>query len=458
MYVTGLIKSLMLPTRTHSDAQNNASSVKRKQTFKTEKQLRPGTAVLVKSSATANKSLIHSNIPIIPPKRSNMRICFICGKEFGTKSISIHEPKCLEKWQMENEKLPKHMKRPVPQKPAELTAAGTSGVDEMNKAAWQSSQALLITCENCGRTFLPDRLPIHQKSCKPKPGTSQTIQSKPLQPGQISHSGSLSSGSILPAGTSEFLETSQKSPSKTRTLICYICGREFGTKSLPFHEPKCLEKWKIENEKLPKEMRRPPPQKPIQMGKGNKEEQNEAAWQSFKAQLLPCTNCGRTFAPDRLTVHQKACKSKTASASLKTVSFANGVSSQSNFSTTSFPEKAPSAQLSEKPPVVHRPRTIICYICGREFGSKSISIHEPQCLKKWHLENEKLPKDMKRTEPKKPEIRAIAATGSYDLEALNKASWQSAQAQLVPCDICGRTFLPDRLIVHQRSCKPKHPE
>lgn len=26
-----------------------------------------------------------------------------------------------------------------------------------------------------------------------------------------------------------------------RTLTCYICGREFGTASLPLHEPKCLQ-------------------------------------------------------------------------------------------------------------------------------------------------------------------------------------------------------------------------
>lgn len=26
-----------------------------------------------------------------------------------------------------------------------------------------------------------------------------------------------------------------------RTVTCYLCGREFGTKSLPLHEPKCLE-------------------------------------------------------------------------------------------------------------------------------------------------------------------------------------------------------------------------
>lgn len=29
--------------------------------------------------------------------------------------------------------------------------------------------------------------------------------------------------------------------SAKRTLTCYICGREFGTASLPLHEPKCLE-------------------------------------------------------------------------------------------------------------------------------------------------------------------------------------------------------------------------
>uniref|UniRef100_U3J694 Zinc finger protein 475 n=3 Tax=Anas TaxID=8835 RepID=U3J694_ANAPP len=105
--------------------------------------------------------------------------------------------------------------------------------------------------------------------------------------------------------------------------------------------------------------------------------------------------------------------------------------------------------------VVRRPPTVICYICGREYGTTSISIHEPQCLKKWHQENDMLPKRLRRPEPKKPEVNPIQAKGFYDLDALNEAAWISAQNQLVPCDICGRTFLPDRLIVHQKSCKPK---
>ena len=50
-----------------------------------------------------------------------------------------------------------------------------------------------------------------------------------------------------------------------------------------------------------------------------------------------------------------------------------------------------------------RPRTVICYICGREYGTKSIDIHAPQCIEKWHRENDALPKHMRRPTPKKPE-------------------------------------------------------
>lgn len=61
----------------------------------------------------------------------------------------------------------------------------------------------------------------------------------------------------------------------------------------------------------------------------------------------------------------------------------------------------------QPPPMIKRPPTMVCYICGREFGSKSISIHEPQCLEKWKIENNKLPKSQRRPEPIKPEVRKI---------------------------------------------------
>ena len=104
--------------------------------------------------------------------------------------------------------------------------------------------------------------------------------------------------------------------------------------------------------------------------------------------------------------------------------------------------------MSRKPP------TIICYICGREFGTRSISIHEPQCLKKWDLENEQLPKNLQRKPPVKPHILGdILHQNDKNRDDFNKMARKCANENLVPCENCGRTFLPDRLVVHQRSCK-----
>ena len=107
------------------------------------------------------------------------------------------------------------------------------------------------------------------------------------------------------------------------------------------------------------------------------------------------------------------------------------------------------------PPAIGGKKTVVCYVCGREFGSSSVTIHEPQCLKKWHAENDKLPKNQRRQAPTKPDLLPSVGGGqNSDLERFNEAAWKSAQGQLLPCEKCGRTFAPDRLDVHQRSCKP----
>ena len=41
-----------------------------------------------------------------------------------------------------------------------------------------------------------------------------------------------------------------------------------------------------------------------------------------------------------------------------------------------------------------------------------------------------------------------------DIERMNEAAWQASKAQLAECVNCGRRFQPDRLLAHQRSCKP----
>ncbi|CAJ0593941.1 unnamed protein product [Cylicocyclus nassatus] len=85
-----------------------------------------------------------------------------------------------------------------------------------------------------------------------------------------------------------------------------------------------------------------------------------------------------------------------------------------------------------------------------------VAIHEPKCLEKWHIENQKLPKSQRRPPPKKPE-KILKEDGEIDAVATNEAIWEHAQSQLIPCQNCGRTFATDRLSVHQKSCTPEHP-
>ncbi|XP_076380394.1 uncharacterized protein LOC117227657 isoform X1 [Megalopta genalis] len=294
-----------------------------------------------------------------PTKKGPRTItCYICGREFGTASFPIHEPRCMQKWERENNSLPASQKRPTPRRPD--VAIDDS---EWNTAAWEKSQAQLLPCPKCARTFLPERLPVHTKSCKASPKNPDTEKSEI---------------SLL----EKPVNTLRPGPP---TVACQNCGRNFGTKSIKIHEPQCIERSRLENVKQLTQPRR---------------------------------------------------KDSQANTKLETVSM---------------------QELSISPVGEQQKRTVTCYICGRDFGSSSLVIHEPQCLRKWHAENEKLPPDRRRKEPQRPEViyARDPETGNtvVDVTAMAEASWKSHLNQLIPCKHCARTFNPDRVSVHERSCK-----
>ena len=413
-----------------------------------------------------------------------------------------------------------------PQKPnilPNIHGETTTDYNRQNEAAYQSAQALLAPCVKCGRTFLPDRLSVHERSCKgadtkrtqknAKVSGSDTMskswssrdeepahtierprtatltrpstvtvkqrahvtidddddnQISPRPPANVQNARPRSNKRTMstrssasskqtasprppsqpkPATQQQRTNTnriseSDSTPNKFRPpiVICYICGREFGSKSISIHEPKCLEKLKVQNSLLPREQRRPLPKKPGGVSSSSGAEYNNAAQESANGQLLPCCNCGRTFAgQDRLSVHQKSCRPKTATLSKpggKPVPPSQRQQEQTQKWSHEF--KAPT-----------KPRTLLCHICGREFGSKSLPIHQPQCLKKWHMQNNLLPKELRRPAPKAPEGLASGGGSASDI---NEASWQAHQANLVPCPHCGRTFAADRVEKHTISC------
>ncbi|XP_076283312.1 cactin, spliceosome C complex subunit [Lasioglossum baleicum] len=302
---------------------------------------------------------VNQNRPFSAPTKKGPRTitCYICGREFGTASFPIHEPRCMQKWERENNSLPANQRRPTPRRPD--VAIDHS---EWNTAAWEKSQAQLLPCPRCARTFLPERLPVHRKSCKALPKNLEAEKSDislPEKPVSASRLG-------------------------PPTVACRNCGRNFGTKSIKIHEPQCIKRSQVENVKQSTQPRR-------------RESQGQTKLETVSMQELT----------------------------------------------------SPVGDQQKRP--------VTCYICGRDFGSSSLAIHEPQCLKKWHAENEKLPPGQRRKAPQRPEViyTRDPETGNavVDVAAMAEASWKSHLNQLVPCKNCGRTFNPDRVSVHERSCK-----
>ena len=114
-----------------------------------------------------------------------------------------------------------------------------------------------------------------------------------------------------------------------------------------------------------------------------------------------------------------------------------------------------------------RPIGLICPLCGREFGTMSLKIHMKSCKQKFELQQANLPPNQRKDVNKLIENyeknqalmgKGLSGKGGYNMDALNQQAFdQYNQDALVKCEYCGRTFLPDRLAVHQRVCA-KHPE
>ena len=137
----------------------------------------------------------------------------------------------------------------------------------------------------------------------------------------------------------------------------------------------------------------------------------------------------------------------------------------------SIPRKSPRKSPPKKssPPKRlpgQRPRGLICPLCGREYGTASLQIHMKSCRQKYELQQQELPKHLRKSadkiiaayEQNQAMMNAMASgSGTYNFDSMNDQAFDTYNREaLVPCSNCGRTFLPDRLIVHQRSCL-KHP-
>jgi hypothetical protein len=160
---------------------------------------------------------------------------------------------------------------------------------------------------------------------------------------------------------------------------------------------------------------------------------NEIANKIYKEYgMKACPGCKRRFFPERLEVHLKSCK------------------------------EAANVDTGIRSPMKTRPKLLMCPLCGREFGTLSLNIHMKTCKMKFEIEQNVLPKNKRRSaddilEKFNAGNEGLDNSGKYNIEAMNENAYDIfTKDSLVPCETCSRTFLPDRLIVHQRSCKKKN--
>jgi len=104
---------------------------------------------------------------------------------------------------------------------------------------------------------------------------------------------------------------------------------------------------------------------------------------------------------------------------------------------------------------------VSCYLCGRDFGSRSIAIHVPNCAKKWEDEQRKVPKSLRRSPPRAPDNLDRVMEGKLEGEELRQFNIDAVkmwnEAVLVTCQHCKRTFFPEKLPKHQKACTKDNP-
>lgn len=115
-----------------------------------------------------------------------------------------------------------------------------------------------------------------------------------------------------------------------------------------------------------------------------------------------------------------------------------------------------------------RPKSVTCYICGRGYGTTSIGIHLKQCKALFIAQEALKPKRERRSVPQAPSSAELSEqellnvrpgkTQDVDWDDYNDKAFETFNTEaLVPCENCGRTFLPESLPRHHNFCTPDKP-
>ena len=116
------------------------------------------------------------------------------------------------------------------------------------------------------------------------------------------------------------------------------------------------------------------------------------------------------------------------------------------------------------------PVSLLCCLCGRQYGSASIAIHLRSCKERFLREEDAKPTGSRRPLPDMLFRENSAATAAFPGERTPTGASASPHIQqwndeaasvyrdsMSECAFCARRFLPEKLEIHNRSCTAERP-
>eukprot|EP00803_Ostreobium_quekettii_P009892 evm.model.scf_51.3 EVM.evm.TU.scf_51.3 scf_51:20961-32029(+) len=376
-------------------------------------------------------------------------MCYLCGRQYGSKSLPLHIPRCQKLWEDREALKPnKRDRRAVPDPPPELSSdlpMKLKEIDAFNEKMYKYwNKISLIECPICKRTFTEEAFESHQKVCTTHTPGGPLGLKKGAPPWKAEFGGK-SNRPAAPGPDGWMLV--EKMPI---SYMCYLCGLPYGSKSLPLHIPRCRDLWEDREALKPRKERKPVPVAPIELDEPLPTKRkaiaefNRVMYEAWKDRSLECCPiCKRTFRPEAFEKHRKVCTFDNPGGPL-------------GLKKGALPPTRPLTPNRCADWMAGRPRAFTCFLCGQQYGSKSLHIHIPQCQKLWE-EREARKDDEKDRRPlpeAPPELAEPLPTKAHLIDEFNNkmfAYWD--QITLVGCQTCGRTFRPEALRKHQKACK-----
>ncbi len=376
---------------------------------------------------------------------SPLKTCHFCGREFGGASISIHEKQCgvrlLKRQAVAAEDTDFQSQITDNSKSCDridVKRASRNKLDRRDLAVSKSWEPFSCQCQYCGEKYGQHSIAVHERRCP-----NRLQQASHIRRHTLSHQ------------DSEVPTEVPRKADKTSNAQPLSPGSELII--LPRPQTRTLDRSLL-----------------IEGGHGLPTV--AAMTVNPEEQFVVCVKCGCSVPVDRTSVHERACRTRaTSEVTGKPLVFP----SQARMT---IGEKGFKQEERRKDVVIGsgKPPTIVCYICGREYGTKSISIHEPQCLRKWQIENSKLPISKRKSLPKKrttvgskaPSVLRVTsredtvivghlpdACSAQNLEKFVEdyylQCYEEFERDLQQCSKCGRTFAPERMVKHTGRCNAK---